>query len=193
MTLSGKARLATTENIFVEKELRMMRYEIMNTQSKIQNPKSKTSLSESLVVFTLDDNRFALPLSPVERVVRMVEITPLPKAPEIVMGVINVEGRIIPVVNIRRRFRLPEGNCNLYNQIILAKTPRRTLGIMVDTVTGVAQYTDKDIVPADKILPDIEYVKGVAKFKDGMALIHDIDTFLSLEEEKILDNAMKEV
>ncbi len=165
----------------------------MNTQSKIQNPKSKKSLSESIVVFTLDDNRFALPLSHVDRVVRMVEITPLPKAPEIVMGIINVEGLIIPVVNIRRRFRLPERNCNLYNQIILAKTPRRTLGIVVDTVIGVAQYANKDITPADNILPCIDYVKGVVKFKDGMALIHDIETFLSLEEEKILDNAMKEV
>lgn len=57
-----------------------------------------------LVVFAFDEQRYALHLSAVERIVRMVEITPLPKAPEIVLGVVNVQGRIVPIVNIRKRF-----------------------------------------------------------------------------------------
>jgi purine-binding chemotaxis protein CheW len=57
-----------------------------------------------LVVLTLDEQRYALHLSAVERIVRMVEITPLPKAPQIVLGVVNVQGRIVPIVNIRKRF-----------------------------------------------------------------------------------------
>ena len=59
------------------------------------------------MVFTLDRQRYALPLSVVERVVRMIEITPVPHTPDIVLGVINAQGRVIPVVDIRRRFRLP--------------------------------------------------------------------------------------
>jgi purine-binding chemotaxis protein CheW len=61
-----------------------------------------------LVVFTLGQQRYGLPLSSVERAARIVEITPLPNAPEIVLGVINVQGRLMPVVNLRHRFRLPE-------------------------------------------------------------------------------------
>ena len=61
-----------------------------------------------LIVFTLNEQRYALYLSVVERIVRIVRITPLPKAPEIVSGVINVAGRIIPVLDTRKRFRLPE-------------------------------------------------------------------------------------
>ncbi|MBF8302857.1 MAG: cheW40H-4 [Candidatus Dadabacteria bacterium] len=57
-----------------------------------------------LVVLTLDEQRYALHLSAVERIVRVVEVTPLPKAPEIVLGVVNVQGQIIPVINIRKRF-----------------------------------------------------------------------------------------
>ncbi len=59
------------------------------------------------VVFTLDEQRYVLHLSAVKRIIRVVEITPLPKAPDIVLDVVNVEGQIIPVVNIRKRFRLP--------------------------------------------------------------------------------------
>ncbi len=59
------------------------------------------------IVFTLDEQRYALHLSAVERVICVVEITPLPKAPEIVLGIINVGGQIIPVIDMRKRFRLP--------------------------------------------------------------------------------------
>ena len=60
---------------------------------------------DQIVVFALDEPRYALPLSAVERVVRAVEITPLPKAPEIVLGVINMQGQVVPAVDIRKRFR----------------------------------------------------------------------------------------
>ena len=63
-----------------------------------------------IVVFALDEQRYALHLLAVERVVRAVEVTALPEAPEIVLGVVNVKGRIVPVINVRRRFRLPERN-----------------------------------------------------------------------------------
>lgn len=72
-----------------------------------------------LVAFTLDNCKFALPLPQVERIVNVVEITPLPKAPEAVIGVVNVQGRIIPVVDIRKRFRLPKREMNLNNKFIL--------------------------------------------------------------------------
>ena len=61
-----------------------------------------------LVAFALNEQRYALRLAIVERIVRMVEITPLPNAPDIVLGVVNLQGRIIPIFNIRRRFGLEE-------------------------------------------------------------------------------------
>ena len=145
-----------------------------------------------LVVFTLDNQRFALPLSTVERAIRIMEIVPLPKAPEIVIGVINLHGKIIPVVNIRNRFRLPQREINLNDQLIISNTKKRPLAILIDSVLGVFEFPEKRIVSADKILPDIEYIEGVAKLEEGIILIHDIDKFLSLEEEKAIGEAVKE-
>ena len=143
------------------------------------------------VVFTLDEQRYALHLPAVERIVRVVEVTPLPKAPEIVLGVVNVQGQITPVINIRKRFRLPEREMNLSDQLIIAHTSRRTVALVADAVSGVIERSEQEVIAAEKVLPGIEYVEGVVKLEDGMILIHDLNKFLSLEEEQALDNAMK--
>ncbi len=87
------------------------------------------SLSDQYVVFGLDEHSFALRLSAVVRVVRAVEVTPLPRAPEIVLGVINVQGRITPVFDVRKRFRLPAREISLSDQFIIARA---------DTLGGVS-------------------------------------------------------
>jgi purine-binding chemotaxis protein CheW len=143
-----------------------------------------------LVIFTLDEQCYALPLSTVVRVVRTVEITPLPKAPEIVLGIINVQGQIIPVVNMRRRFHLPEREMNLSDQLIIAHTSQRPIALVVDSVTGLVEVSERGVIAAQDILLHTEYVVGVVKLEDGLILIHNLAEFLSLEEEQALDQAM---
>src|SRR3990170_1876614 len=72
-----------------------------------------------LLAFGMAQQRYALPLAAVERVVRAVEITPLPKAPPMVLGIVNIGGHIVPVFNVRSRFRLPERDMDLRDQLIL--------------------------------------------------------------------------
>lgn len=144
------------------------------------------------VVFFLDKQRYAMHISFVERVIRAVEITPLPKVPEIVLGVINVQGQIIPVVNIRKRFCLPERETNLSDQLIIAHTSRRVVVVAVDAVSGVIEIPGQKVVMAEKILSGLEYVEGVVKTKEGIIIIHDLDKFLSLDEEKALGKVMRE-
>ena len=151
-----------------------------------------TNLRRQLFVFTLDDGRYALPLADVERVARVVEITPLPKAPEIVLGVINVRGQIIPVVNVRRRFRLPERDLELNDQLILAHTSTRAVALLADSVAGLVEISVSQVVDGEAILPSLQYVAGVAKLPDGLILIHDLDRFLALEEQRALEQAMSE-
>lgn len=146
-----------------------------------------------LVVFRLDDNRFALHLSSVARVIRVVEAVPLPEAPDIVTGVINIQGKIVPVVNIRRRFRIEERTVDLNDHIIIAVTPKREVGIIVDEVLGVIECPEERIVMSGDVLSGMEYIEGMAKLEDGMVLIHDIEKFLSLEEETQLDKAVGEM
>jgi len=143
-----------------------------------------------LLAFTLDDWRCALELSAVERVYRAVAVTPLPDAPDIVLGVVNVRGVVLPVVDIRRRFRLPEKNLTPDDRLIIAHSTGRLVALVVDDVTGVIECAEKDITSASAIVPSMEYVEGVARLKDGMILIHDLARFLSLEEKAVLEQAL---
>lgn len=145
-----------------------------------------------IVCFNLAERRFALLLSAVERIYPLAEITPLPKAPEIILGLINVHGKIVPVVNVRRRFGMPEGETALSEKLIVARTATRPVALVADDVQGVLAIGQSEIVVPRDILPETEYVAGVVKLAGGMILIHDLDTFLSLEEETRLDEALRE-
>ena len=152
------------------------------------------------VIFILDEQQYAVRLSAVSRVVRAVEVTLLPDAPSIVMGIINLRGRIIPVVNVRRRFRFPERDLLLTDQMIVAWTTRRgaqedtgrLLALAVDAVQGVRDLSEKETSSAESIVPGLYHLEGVAKTGQGLVLIHDLGTFLSLEEEGALDAILPE-
>jgi purine-binding chemotaxis protein CheW len=145
-----------------------------------------------LVVFTLDEQRYALHLHSVDRAIRMIEITPLPTAPEIVIGVVNVHGAVVPVLNIRKRFRLPEREPDLDDQLIIARTARRIVALVVDTVSDVVALPPGELVVPEAILTRLEHLDGVVKLDDGMVFIQDLDAFLSLEEEQALEVAIEE-
>jgi purine-binding chemotaxis protein CheW len=144
-----------------------------------------------LVTFNLDDRKFALYVSAVQRMIRVVEVTALPKAPEIVVGIINLQGTVISVFDIRMRFRLPAREVRIDDQMIIATTAKRTVALLVDSVNGVIEIPEEEIIAAEQILPNLEYVEGVVKNEDGMILIHDLERFLSLPEEKALDEALE--
>jgi len=144
-----------------------------------------------LVTFSLDDRKIALYVSAVQRIVRVVEVTVLPKAPEIVAGIINLQGTLIPVFDIRMRFRLPPKAVCLDDQMIIATTAKRTVVLIVDSVDDVVEIPGERIVAAERILPELQYLEGVMKTEGGMVLIHDLERFLSLPEEKALDEALE--
>lgn len=147
--------------------------------------------TDQYVLLTLDDQRYSLPLTHVEKVVPAVYVTPLPQAPDIVTGIIDIHGQVIPVVNLRRRFRLPERMLELADQFIIATTSRRTIALTVDTVSGVIDISQQHVVSRTHILSSIEHVAGVATQEDGVILIHDLEACLSLEEERTLDAALQ--
>jgi purine-binding chemotaxis protein CheW len=146
--------------------------------------------TEAIVVFALDQERFALPLDCVERAVRVVEVTPLPKAPAIVDGVVNVQGRIVPVINLRRRFGVRERDIELSDHLLIAHSVGLTLAMIVDAVSGVVECSERQLVASETVVPGAEYLKGIAKLADGMVLIHDLDTFLSFDEAQSIKQSM---
>lgn len=159
---------------------------------KDETEEAKTFMRDidHFVVFTLDEKKFALKLNLVVRITRAVEITSLPKAPTIILGIINFQGRVIPVVNMRKRFNLKPKQINVEDHFIIGKTSTRSVAIWVDSVLDIITSHEKDIIGHDTILPNIDYVEGVIKYDDEMLLIHDLDKVLLLEDEEKLEEAL---
>lgn len=147
--------------------------------------------SRLVLSFSLDDVRYALPLECVERVVRTVEVTPLPDAPEVIVGVINVRGRIVPVADIRKRFRLPARAMTLEDKLIIAHTARRSLAVVADEVYGISEYDSDEVSSAQDAADGVRLVAGIVKTEEGVMLIHDLDTFLAAEDELSLERALE--
>lgn len=143
-----------------------------------------------LVVFTIGEQQYALPLTSVQRVVPMVELTLLPKAPEVVLGVIDLQGSIIPVMSMRKRFGMPEVEAGLRDQLIVAEAGARTVAMVVNSVTGIVERTAEEVTGAQKIIPGMQYVEGMTRLGDGILFIHDLDCFLSKKEEQQLEEVL---
>ena len=146
--------------------------------------------AEMFVLFTLDEQVYAVRLEVVERVSLAVAITYLKKAPEIVLGVVNLEGQIVAVVNVRKRLGLEERKISIDDQFLFVRTTRRMFALVVDSVGEVAKLSQDQTATADQIVPGLEHVAGIVKLADGLILVHDLEQFLSLEEERVLSEAM---
>lgn len=145
-----------------------------------------------ILVFVLDEPRYALSLSAVERVVRAVAITPLPLKHRFILGVINVQGQIIPVVDIRQCFGIPAHEIDETDLFILARTNLKLIALVADSIDGIHKVTSQDLITADQILPGAVFIHGMAKVKGDLILLCDLDQFLSLEDKNKLEAALKE-
>ena len=143
-----------------------------------------------LLVFRLDDQRYALRLGAGERFVRAVEVTPLPGAPAIVLGAIDVGGSVLPVLSLRRRFGLLEREIGVTDQFLIARTSSRAVALVVDEALGVIAVPADVVIGGGRIVPGLEHVQGVVALDDGLVLIHDLATCLSLDEERVLARAL---
>ncbi len=150
------------------------------------------AITEQVVVFRLETQSFALPLAQVERATRAVAITHLPHAPSVVAGVVDLHGVVVPVIDLRRRLQLPPRAPTLNDQLLIARTSKRLYAALVDTVLDVIAYTSSDFVAAAAIIPGLEFLQGVVHLPDGIILIHDLEQFLSLEENQALDEALSD-
>ncbi len=145
----------------------------------------------SLVVFVIDAQRYALPLAAVDRAFPMVAVTPLPQAPAVALGVINVHSAALPVLDVRRRLGLPAHKYGADANLLVACTPRRAMAPAVDEVLGVREVAATAIAPSDAVLPGMAHVAGIATLPDGLLFIHNLDEFLCLDEERQLAAALE--
>ena len=146
--------------------------------------------AEQFVVFSLLNQRYGVPLTTTERVVRMVEIAPLPGAPEFVRGVINVQGAIVPVINLRRRFGLPDRAPGPGDQLLITCQGRRKFALHADRVSDVSVCTERMHTDAEAVYPDLPFLAGISRCPDGLILLLDMEALLSSSDTRLLDRLM---
>ena len=144
----------------------------------------------NLVLFDIDGFHLALDATVVERVVLAAEIAPVPELPRGVRGVVNVRGKVLPVLDLRERLRLPAREIRSTDHFIVLRCGGRPVALMVDDVTGVVPAANAAVVEAPAVLPGLTSVEGWVKVNSELILIHDVEKFLTTDEMAALGRAM---
>jgi purine-binding chemotaxis protein CheW len=144
-----------------------------------------------LVAVAIGEKRVGLLASVVVEVVRAVAISALPKAPQIIEGVINVRGTLVPVLDVRRRFGVPARPVTPDQHLAIARAGARTVALRVDRALDLVEVDESVIAAADRVAPGAEYVAGIARLPDGLLVIHDLEGFLGLDEAAGVDAAVR--
>lgn len=153
----------------------------------------RTDQSDALqvVVFSLEGKMLALEILKVQEIIRMVEITPVPKMPSFALGVINLRGRIVPIINIREKLSLPDRPPTVKTCVILARSTEGTFGFLVDDVAEVIDLP-REAIDNPESGPDwlrSDLFCGVGKLTGRLLVIIDSDRLLSEAEQKALRQA----
>lgn len=151
-----------------------------------------TETPREVLLFILEAQRYALPTSDVRELLRAVRLTPLPRAPAVIEGLLNLRGELLPVLDMRRRFRLPARPLSSADHLIVARAGPRGVVLRVDRAEGLLTLEPGTFDPTPRQLPGVGYVAGALKLPDGLVLLHDLRTFLSEAEGLALDEALRQ-
>ncbi len=163
----------------------------MDEQNEKKVKNADITLRE-LVTFNIGEEEFGVDILKVQEIIRMVEITKVPKAPEFVEGVINLRGKVIPVINFRRRFGMETKEESKETRIIVVEIEKKILGFIVDSVSEVLRLPVSSIESAPAIVSKVDssYIYGVGKLEDRLLILINIDRLLSEKELLIADKAV---
>lgn len=141
-----------------------------------------------IVVFTLDKSYYGVHILQVQEIIKMTEITKLPNTPDFIEGVVNLRGKIIPVMDLRTRFGLLKAEVNENWKILILKTDEIQFGVMVDEISEVEKVPVSIIENPPKIVSGVkgEFISGIAKTEKRLLILLDIEKILSEEEQDVL-------
>lgn len=156
---------------------------------------SSSEQFQQLVVFTLADEHYGVDIAAVNTIIRMQEITGIPRTPKFVEGVINLRGSIIPVIDLRKRFGLDEGELTKASRIVVVEASGQMIGLTVDSVAETLRLPVDSIEPPSPVVVsvDSEYISGVGKIESRLVILLDLDKVLSTREFDTLARAEKRI
>lgn len=138
--------------------------------------------------FRLVDDLYAVDIMRIKEIIRPQKLTSLPKAPPFIDGVINLRGVVIPVVDLRKRFEMPQRETGSATRLLIVRLSDQTLGLVVDDVTEVITVPVRDIKPPPAVSDGAiaDYLLGVCLAGDVLVMLLDIDRLLSNHEVSVL-------
>ena len=141
-----------------------------------------------LVSFNIGSAEFGVDILKVQEINRMVDITKVPQAPSYVGGVINLRGKVIPIVDLRKRFNLEVKEQDKNTRIVVVDIGGTIMGMIVDAVSEVLRLPDNTIEPAPDIVTGInaQYIKGVAKLEDRRPIFLEFSQVIDIREVRAL-------
>ena len=148
-----------------------------------------TGDERQLVVFPLGAELYGVEISRVHEIIRLQSVTKVPRAPSFVEGVINLRGKVIPVVDLRRRFGLPTSDHTRASRIVVVEIGDQVVGIIVDGVSEVLRVNTATVEPPSPVVAgiDSEYLHGIAKLSDRLVILLDLDRILARDERRALE------
>ncbi len=148
-----------------------------------------------VVGFRIGRETFGLPIALVREIVRVPEITSVPNAPDYIEGVINLRGRIIPIVDLRKRFGEKSSEPSKKNRIVVVETDSRAIGLLVNSASEVLRIPPSEIEAPQDVFQEgeLNYITGVGKLKGRLVILLDLNRILQRGElrrlEEVVDSA----
>lgn len=144
---------------------------------------------QQFVIFSVDEQIYGVEILKIKEVVSYQKITPLPNMKAFIKGIINLRGVILPVFDLREKFKLPETTYTSFHAIIVMEVSGRVMGIIVDEISDVVDLFPEEVQAASSLPPGVqaEYMKGIGKKESELIVLLDVDRLLSPEELEILD------
>jgi len=160
----------------------------MSTELLTTEKGTLTNVAGKYLTFTLGSESYGIAVIKVREIIRPITITAVPQMPVFIKGVINLRGKVIPIVDLRLKFELPEAKntertCIVVVQVILSTGTKAQMGLVVDGVEEVANIAAIDIEPTPDFgsCLDTTYILGMAKLKGAVKTLLDIDKLLNAE------------
>ena len=152
------------------------------------NQKKQDDQLLQLVTFSIGEEEFGVNILKVQEIIRTMEITKVPRAPDFVEGVINLRGKVIPIIDLRRRFGLAPRGHDKNTRIIVIEINNIIVGFVVDAVSEVLHIPASTVEPPPPVVAGVEsdYVSGVGKLQDRLLIMLDLDRLLSSEDMEAL-------
>lgn len=148
----------------------------------------KTKDSLQVVSFRLNREEYAIEITKVKEIILLAGVTRIPQVPEFIEGIINLRGNVIPVIDLRKRFGLPEAKKDEHTRIVVSRLEGRIIGLIVDSVSQVMKIPRVNIQPPPQTVATVagEYLTGIAKLEDRMIILLDIEKILQMSEKEQL-------